>query len=381
MVSYMRRRTIRRLVPAFAAIAVALVVVPHARSASLSLALSRHDYPKGVKIGALPATNTNAQMYFGPAHRSSFDKLRRLDGEGWIQAGLWQFSTGRGAAVRLHRTVFVYGIHVFKGSHGALRALHDVKLRTRAFQVAHLPTRLYRLSDVRGTLVFDFFSIGAVEVESYYQYRGVAPRSVRAIIDQKYSTQRSHLVALARKYSAALKAHPTSTPRPTAVPTDTATPTATATAAPTATETPTARPTATASSTIVASPTATSQPVATPVPTSTPTATPTITPPASSQGVAVTAKPEAPAYAVGDLANVDIAVTFNGAASSNATVSATYAFPGSPEKFVGHTDADGHIVFSGPVPQEPPGTVVVISVEVTTVTGGTGQTTTSFTVT
>jgi hypothetical protein len=328
---------------------------PHAVGAAPSLALSRADYPSGAKLTALASTNAIADTYFGPAHRSSFDKLGRLDGDGWIQAALWRFKTGRGTAVKVHPTVFAYAIHVFKGETGAKRALADVKLKTHKFGVGHRPTRLYHVSNARETLTFDFFQVGPLEVESYYQYNGVAPAPVRKSLDQKYSTQRSHLMALALKYSAALKAHPTATPRPTDTPTSSPVPTDTPPPTGTPTVTPTTAPSATA----------TPLPTATRVPTSTPTATPTPTP----AGLVLTAAPGASSYASGDLATVRVTVTNNGAPVIGATVVMTFFFPSGSETCSGHTDTTGMTSCGVVVPTTSSGVRIAVSIDVTTPQG------------
>lgn len=334
-------------------------IAPLDTSAAISLALSHRDYPRGFVVTALPATNAVADTYFGPVHRSSFSRLRRIDGEGWIQAGVWHFHTGRGTATKSHRTVFAYGIHVFKGMRGAQRALNDVKLRTRAYRVAHIWTRRYSVSAANGTLVFDFFRIGPIEVESYFEYTGVAPQSLRDSLRHAFSTQSSHLVALTRRYSTALRQHP-----------------ATPTSVPTATSTDTATPTATSTDTATPLPTSSATPLPTPRPTNTPTATLTPTP----AGLVISAAPTAPSFAVGQLATVSVHVTFDGAPVADARVSVTMLFPGNNGTCVGHTDAGGTASCSVVVPSEPSGTRVPVLVEATTPQGDSGLTSTSFTI-
>jgi hypothetical protein len=350
---------------------LALGLAPHPTSAALTLALPRADYPSGTKLTALVSTNAIADQYFGPAHRSSFSKLGRLDGDGWIQAGLWQFTTGRGGALRTHHTVFAYGIHVFKGEKGSRRALNDVKLRTRSFSVGHRPTKLYRVSDAHNTLVFNFFVVGPLEVESYYEFNGAAPADVAKKLDHSYSTQRSHLMALAMKYSSALRAHPTATPRPSATPTATASPTATL--MPTATPSPTPVP-------ATAVPTATNLATATPtrVPTKTPTPSPTPTP----AGLVLTAAPTAAGFAPGDLATVKVTVTNNGAPVVGASAALTFFFPSGSETCSDHTDEAGATSCSVVVPSSAPsGIHVNVSVDVTTPDGGAVLGSTSITIT
>jgi hypothetical protein len=345
-----------------AASLVALAVTPHTTVAAVSLALAHRDYPKGVKVTALPATNHVADTYFGPVHRTSFGRLGRIDGEGWIQAGLWHFRTGRGRAVRSHRTVFGYGIHVFKGSKGAKRALGDIKLKTRAVRVAHLWTRRYRASGVKNTLVFDFFTSGPIEVEAYYEYAGVAPANLQRTLRHSFSTQNSHLVALARRYSQALRAHPTAQPTATSVPADTPT------SIPTETPTPEVIPTATVAPT--STPTPTPLPRATDIPTPVPTATPA--------GLVVTASATQPSFAVGDLATVTVHVTLDGSPVANATASINYFFPGATTTCVAHTDATGTGSCSVPVPSIPSGSRIPVQLDVSTPSGGTAIASTSF---
>jgi len=358
---HLRRGNIRRFLLAPAALLAALSIAPLPTSAAFSLALSRHDYPSGFAVTPLPATNAVADTYFGPVHRTSFSRLGRIDGEGWIQAGLWHFRTGRGAAVRSHRTVFAYGVHVFKGARGSQRALNDLKLRTRLYRVAHLWTRRYAVSDAHGTLVFDFFRIGPVEVEAYFEYTGVAPLQLQDRLRHAFSTQSSHLVALTRRYSTALRQHP-ATPTESPVPTDTST----ATEVATSTSTPTATP----------QPTNSSTPRPTPRPTNTPTATATPTP----AGLVISAAPTAPSFAVGQLATVSVHVTFDGSDVPDARVSVTMLFPGNNGSCVGHTDATGTASCSVAVPEEPSGTRIPVQVEATTPQGDSALTSTSFTI-
>jgi hypothetical protein len=255
--------------------------------------------------------------------------------------------------------VFAYGIHVFRGMRGAGRALNDVKLHTRAYHFAHIWTRRYSVSDANGTLVFDFFRIGPVEVESYFEYPGVAPQPLQERLRHTFSTQSSHLVALTRRYSTALRQHP-------------ATPTST----PTATATDTATPTATSTATATQLPTSTATPSPTPRPTNTPTATLTPTP----AGLVITAAPTAPSFAVGQLATVSVHVTFDGAPVADARVSVTMLFPGHNGTCVAHTDIAGTASCSVSVPNEPSGTRVPVQVEATTPQGDSGLTSTSFTI-
>lgn len=350
-----RRVTIRRILAAASVAVLALAVGPRSTAATLSLALGKHDYPAGTKITALPATNDVVSTYFGPAHRSTFGALRRVDGEGWIQAGLWRFTTGRGATTRRHRTVFAYSINAYPGSRGAAATLKDVKLKTRPFRVAHVWTRLYRVSDVHGTLVFDFFTYGEVEVEAYYEYTGVAPTAIASRVRHLYSTQTSHLVTLARRYNAALHARPTATPTATASPTETPTPTSTSTPEATATATPTATPTATATAR----------------PTGTPTATPLPTPSPTPAGLVVKLTPTAASYTYGDTAALSVVVTYNGAAVAGATVSGTFFFPAGQENCLERTDATGRAICGVPVPPNASGTrlQVPVQVQVTTPSG------------
>jgi hypothetical protein len=209
---------IRRLILAAGVITLAFAATPRSSSAAFSLALARSDYPGGSQITGLPATNREVDIRFGPVHRSSFDRLHRIDGDGWLQAGIWHFTTGRGATKWRHRTVFLYAINLFHNHQEATRAVADEKLRTHVSKLAHLPARLYRVSDVHQTLVFAFFAYREVEVEAYYEYRGVAPTSLAAAVRHKFSTQTSHLAHYARQLSALDHRKATPTPRPTGTP-------------------------------------------------------------------------------------------------------------------------------------------------------------------
>jgi tetrahydromethanopterin S-methyltransferase subunit E len=42
---------------------------------------------------------------------------------GWLQAAIWQFTTGRGAAKQWHQTLFGYGINVFNTGRQAQKAI------------------------------------------------------------------------------------------------------------------------------------------------------------------------------------------------------------------------------------------------------------------
>src|SRR5438105_1439113 len=116
-----------------------VAVVPRVSSAAPSLALPRSEYPHKAKIAAFPATNSEADRLLGPVHRSSFERLHRLDALGWLQAAQWHFNTGRGRARWHHLTIFGYGINVFRTKKQAEQVLRDVKLKTRPFGVSRLP--------------------------------------------------------------------------------------------------------------------------------------------------------------------------------------------------------------------------------------------------
>src|SRR5579884_3531907 len=191
----------------FALVACLLVVgaaIPEQSSAALSLALPRADYPHHTHIVVLPATNAEADHYFGPVHHTSFQRLHRVDGSGWIQAGLWQYTTGRGENLQIHHTVFAYGIHVFRSHAAARRALHDVRLRTLGTRVTHLYARAYVMSAAQETLVFLFFTYHDVLVESYLEYDGAAPASVSSLLMRDFHRQSSALAHLARRLHRAI---------------------------------------------------------------------------------------------------------------------------------------------------------------------------------
>src|SRR5579875_2804322 len=88
------RTIIRRIALTASAVALLALTVPRATSAAISLALPPSDYPPGAKIAAFPPTNDQADRLLGPVHRTSFAKLQREDGLGWLQAAIWHFTTG-----------------------------------------------------------------------------------------------------------------------------------------------------------------------------------------------------------------------------------------------------------------------------------------------
>src|SRR5206468_4078721 len=141
----------------------------------------------------------------------------------------------------------------------------------RVAKIAHLTFHLYQVSDVHQTLVFAFFAYREVEVEAYYEYKGVAPTSLAKTVRHKFSTQTSHLAHYARLLSALDHRKPTATPRPSSTPVPTSTPLPTE--IPTATPIPTVAailpPLVTNTAIIIP----TAVPTSTPAPTSAPTQT------------------------------------------------------------------------------------------------------------
>lgn len=347
---------------------LALTGLPRSSAAALSLALAHSDYPPGSQVVAYPSTNVDATKYFGAVHRSSFAHLGRVEGAGWIQAALWHFSTGTGALKVQHSTVFAYTINVFKTSGAAQKALNDVKLSTHPFTVAHLPAHLFHRGNVHQTLTYVFFTDANLEVETYYEYDGVPSVSQLTTMRRAFSTQRAHLVHLARAYHSAARATPTDTPTlvptdtptplptstPIPLPTDTATPLPTSTPVPTSTPAPTVTPApvSTPTSTPVPTPTASPVPTATSIPTVTsiPTATPFPTPPsvpsptpvqANSNGFNLSATTDKPAYRPGALVTVNTVVTLNGQPVADSHILAGFYFPNHYETCTGITNASG----------------------------------------
>ncbi|HEX8919719.1 MAG TPA: hypothetical protein VF898_14545, partial [Chloroflexota bacterium] len=214
---------LRRFVLGCSLVAVVVAVLPDLSEAAPPLALKRSDYPAGATIAALPATNAQADVLLGPLHRSTFERLQRIDGVGWLQAASWKFQTGRGAATQEHRTIWGYGINVFSNARHAMAAEADRKLRTRSYRVAHLAAFLYQLGDVKQTLAVVFFTYRNVEVESYYEYYGVAPASMAKRLHHIFSRQNSHLAHETRLLVKAMQkgptAIPTNTPTITPMPT------------------------------------------------------------------------------------------------------------------------------------------------------------------
>lgn len=323
-------------------------------SAAPALALPHSDYPHGAHVSVVPATNNQVDQYLQPAHRSTFERLGRLDGAGWLQFATWHFKTGRGGARETHSTVFGYGISVFRNAKSANRALADIRLKTNHFRVAHLPALRFQISDVHQTLVFSFFTYRSIEVEAYYEYSGVAPARVSRMLSHDFSRQRSHLAHLARVLTRRIQATATAT----AVPTDTSTPTPT--------DTPTAVPPATATSvptaTVTPLPTSTTQPPSTATPTS--TATPSPTPSAVPVTLTVTATMEQLRYAPGKMATIDVQVTANAAPLAGATVQGTFFYPDATRQCESITDALGNATCAAVVPSEPDGTHADVDITV-----------------
>lgn len=344
----------RRLVLALSIIPPMLVLVPQSSSAALSLALPPTDYPQGAKIVPQPATNIEADTLLGPVHRSSFERLRRRDGQGWLQAALWHFETGSGAAVQTHQTIWGYGINVFKNHAQANRAISDVKIPTKRYRVAHLSALLYESTDVRETLVFVFFTFHNIEVENYYEYLGVAPTGLAKSLRHLFSTQSSHLARYARALRSAMHQQPTPAP----------------------TDTPTVPPTAILTPTVT--PTGTSRPTSTPRPT--PTRAPTPTPTPTPTGFQAQATMTQPSYPPWSSAVVKVVVTLNGQPVAGAQVVATFYFGKSTTTCTSVTDAMGTTTCMAQVPDIRNGTTVVVQVQVAGPNGESAMTSASFTV-
>lgn len=350
---------IRRLILAAGVITLAFAVTPRTSSAAFSLALARGDYPRGSQITGLPATNHEVTVRLGPLHRSSFDRLHRVDGDGWLQAAVWHFTTGRGATRWRHRTIFLYAINVFHNGKQAQGAVADEKIGAHAARIGHLPCRWYQVSDVHGTLVVALFSYADVEVEAYYEYKGVAPAATAASIRHDFGTQTSHLAAFARRLHALNHRKPTPTPRPvlqstaTPVPADTATPTPSASPIPAASDTPTA-------------------------PVATPTATSTATP--APPQLVIRATPANPSYAAGQTATILVNATLDGHPAVNALVNVSFFFPGNTAACAATVDESGNASCAVRVPIVAPGTIVQVNVRVSTTTGVQATADTSFTI-
>lgn len=363
---------IRRLILAAGVFTLVFAATPRSSSAAFSLALTRGDYPRGSQIAGLPATNHEVDIRLGPVHRSSFDRLHRIDGDGWLQAAVWHFTTGQGATKWRHRTVFLYAINIFHNHQEAARAVADEKLHAHPSKVAHLPSLLYGVSDVHQTLVFAFFAYREVEVEAYYEYKGVAPTKLARSIRHQFSTQASHLARFARRLSALDHQKPTSTPAPTR------TPAPTQTTAPT--DTPTTEPQATLAPTSVGVPTATPVvlPVANPTNTLVPTPRPTATPVPT--GLVVQASPQNPSYLVRDNATILVHALLNGQPPVGASVDVSFFFPGNSGNCTATIDSSGNASCSIMVPVVHAGDTIRVNVQVTAVTGETGTANTSFTI-
>lgn len=296
-----------------------------------------------------PATNAEADARFHRVHRSTFERLRRVDGLGWLQAAVWHFELGRGSARQRHLVTYGYAINVFANGQQARKAMHDVRLRVKWFRVAHIPATRYTASDAHVSLEFVFFAYGSVEVESYYEYMGAAPVKVARMLHETYSSQDSHLAHLARLLNTSLHATPTVTPTVTPLPSPTATlvPISTPTTVPTVipTDTPT--------------PTATPSPSSTPLPTATP----------KPAGLVLQPSVGSPTYAPGDNAVVHALITNNGIPVADSHVYVTVLFPGESATCMATTDATGLASCSVVVPQLARGLQVNVWVQAQTPAG------------
>ncbi len=318
--------------------------------AAPSLALAHSDYPRGTRIVVYPATNAEADARLHRIHRSSFDRLQRLDGEGWVQAAVWYFHLGQGVARQTHTVTFGYAINVFRNHRAANSAMGDVKLPLQPYRVGHLAALRYSASSAQVSLEFIFFTRGPVEVETYYEYTGAAPAIIARSLHHAFSRQSSHLAHKARSLDRAIHAHPTATPTPLLVP---------------STPTPTPLPTATIVPSVIPSPTA----VPTSTPTPRPTSTPTVAPAATPTGLIVTAKTDRSAYAPGDLASISVQVTFDNSPIAGAGFSANVIFPGHPATCSSVTDSSGSASCTVIVPSDPDGTTVPVWIQVVTSDG------------
>lgn len=374
---FRRENFIRRLTLALALVLVLAALLPLSTSAAVNLSLPKSDYPRGAQIAILPATNVEAYKLLRSAHRSTFDHLHRIDGVGWLQAAIWHFSTGRGAAKQQHQTLFGYGINVFHTGRQAQKAISDASIKRHRGKVAHLPAMIYHSSDAHVTLRYTFFAYKNIEVEAYYEYFGAAPRHISTMLRRLSNRQNSHLAHLARVLHARMNQAPTDTP----VPTDTPTPTST----------PTLMPTATAVPTATTAPIPTKTPARPPTPTPQPSATPTITPTASptvpatdtatpSTDLQVTATTSQPSYPPNGEATIIATVTIGGQGASGVRISAYFGFPNNLESCTAVTDAQGNASCSVRVPPEPSGTVVTVSVQASDSQGRRAMTSTTFTV-
>lgn len=334
------------------------MAVPRVTSAAPSLGLPSRDYPHSTQVVVIPATNAEADRYFGPVHRSTFERLKRIDGSGWIQAGVWHFVTGKGGATRKHRTIFAYAIDLFHGKAAAHRALLDVKLKTRGTRVVHLYARRFTSSDGRQTLEFLFFTFREILVETYYEYDGTAPASISASLAHTFRRQAAHLASMARKLHRAIHT----------VPTATAIPTATSTATPTPTETP--EPTVT----VAPTGTATTVPTAVPTATVTPTATATPIP-----GLTIQAQTDKPTYSTGSTVTLSIHASEGGEPTPGVILSATFFFPNAPTQCDRATNGSGDATCIAVVPQTTPhGTNVDVTINAQAPDGKTATTTITF---
>lgn len=336
------------MAPVLGLLVVGVALFPRTQSVAATLSLRHPDYPHGARIVVVPATNASADRYLAPVHRSTFERLHRLDGAGWLQFATWHFKTGVGRTAAVHQTIYGYGINLFRRRRDARRALQDVKVPTRSYRIAHLPGRLFRSSTAEQTLVFAFFLYHAVEIEAYYEYSGVAPAAIAKKLRHSFNTQLSHLAHLTRVFERQRPPSPTATPTPTLTPVPTATPNP----APTGTPVPTA----------TIQPSATATPTGTPTSTPTPTATPTPSP--TSTNYTIVAAMTSPGYPPHQPATVNIAVSYAGQPQSGVPLVVTFAFPTGDVLCQATTDASGKASCSVTVPTLVVGTTVDVTANV-----------------
>ncbi|GAC1465254.1 MAG: hypothetical protein PVSMB7_09340 [Chloroflexota bacterium] len=341
-------------------------------SAALSLALPASDYPPRTVISAYPATNAQVDLLLSAAHRSSFRQLHRKDGLGWIQAALWWFHTGKGAAGQRHRTTFGYAISIFHDYRQARKAVHDTRIHLTPHRVAHLKGYLFESTDAVQSLRYLLFNYKNVEIEAYVEYRGSAPSRVTRLLRRILNRQTTHLAHIARTYAQLMREMPPQQATPSIVPMmdPTAIPQPTSHLTP-----PTATPTS-------APPTSTPLPTSAP-PTMTPLSTPSAIPSATTAAVpaiVAVASTTSATYAPNTEATVQIQVTGNGRAISGARVAANFAFPGQSLSCAALTNQLGTASCSVLVPELPDGTQVPVSIQVVGPRGEQALARTSFTV-
>jgi hypothetical protein len=89
------------------------------RAASGSWELAATVYPSHTQIKNLPATNANADRFFGRFRKNFYGELNRLDGQGWLQFATLTRTSGRAK----HTLMWAYLVSYYPAESDAIGAL------------------------------------------------------------------------------------------------------------------------------------------------------------------------------------------------------------------------------------------------------------------